>query len=273
MTKGAAWSTVAAIHLVWCAAPEAQLRPLEPLDWAVFDAGVTLTAGVGIGTYLRQELSFAGTEGRLVELGEYHLSWRSGRVVLEGRGTLHRVFDDRRRTREPTANVQVPFGERRRDAGDHLALTTVRLTPEERPLLAVVRFGTRLPTTDDRTGLERDMTDFLATVGARRDVGTWRVWGETGVGIHGTRDPDFEQVDHLLYMLGVEYRRERHSLALTALGQTFPAAWEIRGNEDLGEARLVLRTGGRLGMEIGAVRGYTRFSPERGFFVAARSAW
>jgi hypothetical protein len=272
--RGRWWAGILVAALLAATGPlAAQLRPLGPLDGRSFDPGVTLTAQAGIGLYRGQELALAGTEGRLVEVGEYRLTWRTGRVVFEGRGTAFRVFDDGRPLREPTANVTVPYGTRRSDSGDHLVLTSVRITPEEWATRGIVRFGTRLPTTNDRTGLERDMIDFVATAAALRDVGGLRLSAEAGVGIHGTRDPDFEQADVVLYMLEAEYRARPLGIGISVIGQTFPAPWAMRGNEDLGEARLSLRTGGRTGLEFVLIRGYVQASPAGGLSMAVRGAW
>jgi hypothetical protein len=146
----------------------------------------------------------------------------------------------------------------------------VRLTPEAAPAAAVLRFGSRLPTTDNRVGLERDQTDFFATVGGSVRQGGLSAALEAGVGINGTREPDYEQSDVLLYILTTEYVRGRIVPVLTVTGRADGLVNRtIRGNEELGELRLGIRTAGRYWVRADVVKGYTAFSPGTGFMLAA----
>jgi hypothetical protein len=223
---------------------------------------------LGAGVLHRQRASLAGTEGRLLELGAFQALWRTGRVALEGSGTALRVFHDRRVFAPPYPGTRPPDGEPRRDAGDVRVSTTVRLTPAGHDALAVVRFGSRLPTTDNRAGLERDQTDFFALVGGRVRHGALRIAAETGVGIFGTRDPDFEQSDVLLFALEVEQGLPGVTAALGVLGHLdgLPG-WTVRGSEELAELRLRLRTRGRWWGQAQLVRGLTPFSPAHGLIL------
>lgn len=251
----------------------AQLRPLDPFDWRAFGGG-RAAVEVGAGWLEGQRASLAGTEGRLVEAGNWRGWWSAGRVAVEAGGTVQRLFRERERFADAEPGVRPAEGGRRRDAGDQRILTAVRLTGEGAPVEAVLRFGARLPTTDNTTGLDRDATDFLATLGARTARGGWSAQAEAGVGIFGTRRTDFEQDDLLVYALRVERVAGPLVPSLTAVGQQVGAGHrEIRGNESLGEVRLGLRTSGRRWVAAEGVRGLAPFSPRGGVLVWAGAAW
>src|SRR5690606_6030964 len=96
------------------AAPlEGQLRPVEPAPWALHEAAETLAASAGVGLHRGQRAALAGTEGRLLELGNFQLAWRSGPIVLEALGTAYRVFEDGRSFAAPSAEVSPGSGPRR----------------------------------------------------------------------------------------------------------------------------------------------------------------
>jgi hypothetical protein len=131
----------------------------------------------------------------------------------------------------------------------------------------LLRFGTRLPTTDNRVGLDRDQTDFFALLGADQQSGNWHFSGEAGVGINGTRLANYEQSDVLLYAVEVRRRAGPVRIGLSMLGQEDLKTRHIRGNEDLGELRLGLRAGQRRWFEVVFVRGIREFSPELGVLI------
>lgn len=251
----------------------AQLRPLDPFDWRAFDGGRGAVE-VGAGWLEGQRASLAGTEGRLVEAGNWRGWWRAGRVAVEAGGTVQRRFREERRFADPEPGVRPADDGRRRDAGDQRILTAVRLTGEGAAVGAVLRFGTRLPTTDNTTGLDRDATDFVATLGARAVRGGWAVQGEAGVGIFGTRRADFEQDDLLVYAVRVERAAGPLLPSIEVVGQQVGTGHrEIRGNESLGELRVGVRTSGRRWVAAQAVRGYTPSSPGGGVLLWVGAAW
>ena len=255
--------------LVLASPSHAQLRPLDPLEWRMFDAGRTWSVEAGGGWFRDQRASLAGTEGELVEAGNFRATWRTGRVVLEAAGTVRRVFDDERRFAPAEANVTDP-GPDREDSGDYRVSTAVRLTPERWPVLGVLRFGTRLPTTDNQVGLDRDAIDFFALVGGRWARGGASLAAEAGVTINGTRQVDFEQDDLLVYIIRAEYDRFAVVPSLAVTGQKVGTAHsEIRGNESLGELRLGLRAGRRAWVRAEYVHGFEPFSPSAGVLVSA----
>lgn len=252
----------------------AQLRPLDPFDWRMLDGGRTVSAEVGGGWLRGQRASLAGTEGTLLEAGSFRALWRTGRVVLEAGGTVQRIFHEDRSFAPPEPFVQPADDGQRRDAGDYRVATAVRLTREGAPLAAILRFGARLPTTDNRVGLDRDATDFFATVGGRIVRGRVLVGAEAGVGIFGTRDPEFEQDDLLIYAFRAEYDAGPIVPTLTVTGQQVGSGHqEIRGNESLGEVRIGARTNGRWFVRAEYVAGYTDFSPSGGVLLSAVRTW
>lgn len=271
--KGPAF--VAAVGLAVLAAPAAaQLRPLDPFEWRMFEAGREVSVQVGGGWLRDQRASLAGTEGTLVEAGNFRAFWRTGRVVLEAGGTVQRIFHERSRFAAPEPDVRPADDGRRRDAGDYRVLTAVRLTAERAPVAAALRFGARLPTTDNTVGLDRDATDFIATIGGRSARGRLAVQAEAGVGIFGTRVRDFEQDDLLVYAVRAEYDAGAVVPMLTIVGQQVGTGHrEIRGNESLGEARLGVRAGGRRWVLAEVVAGYTGFSPSLGALVSVGVDW
>jgi len=257
-------ATPLAILALTASTTGAQLRPLQPVPWRAFDpAGVDLEVGVGV--YQGQWASLAGLEGRLVELGSFRASWALGRVALELGGTAQLWFKEESTFAAPLEGVHGADGGSRRDAGDYRLSTQVALTGPEVPLKVALRFGVRLPTTDDVQGLERDQTDFFTALTGRIDRGPLRAGAEVGLGVYGTRDRRNEQVDVILFGLRGEYDLGKLDALFALAGQHDPRrAVEFRGNEDLGEVRLGLRAGDRRWLSLTAVRGWTRASPDYG---------
>ncbi len=251
------------------AAAPAQLRPPRPLDWDAFAPGNSLEAQLGGALLQRQRASLAGTEGRLLEAGDYDVTWRTGPVALGVAGTLLRRLDGQTRFAEPASGAAGGLAPRS-DAGDLTVTTAVRLTPAAWPALVVLRFGARLPTADHVRGLDRGETDFLGLLG----VGTTRgrlIGGlESGIGILGTRIPEFAQQDDWIYTARLGYRLGAFRPQATFTGQTSPLHYRrIRGDEDLREFRLGLRAGHARWLQLEWVRGLVPFSPRSGVSVAA----
>lgn len=250
-------------------AGNAQLRPLDPIEFAAF-ADNPIRFELGAGVYGDQRASLAGTEGQLWELGNFHLTIRTGRTVLEFGGTVQRLFSEDTVWAAPYGDaVAPPANHHRHDAGDYRAAVIVRLTSDRSPTLATLRFGTRLPTTDNRVGLDRDATDFFATLAARRALGKVAVSGEAGVSINGTRKTTYEQSDVLTYGITATLPGGRFTPYVIALGQEDFHNWAVRGNEDLGELRTGVRIGGARWLNLAWVRGYREFSPGNGLQLSA----
>jgi hypothetical protein len=249
------------------AAAHGQLRPLDPLDWTVLEEQ-NASLELGAGVYTGQTAALAGTKGRLLELGSLRATWTLGRVALEVAGTTVRVFDDRQVDGEPADLSEPPSGERRRDAGVARVSTVVRILPNQGSTGVALRFGVALPTTDDNVGLDRDQTDFYSLVVGRIARNAWSLSGELGLGIYGTRDPDNEQVDPLLFGLRATYGLGPAAAELELAGHhDTRSAPEYRGNEDLGEARLGFRFGKDQWLSVAVVRGWTPTSPDLGLRV------
>ena len=264
-------ATAAGLLLHVAGPAAAQLRPLDPLVWEVLQPDRSFSGAMGVGVHQDQRASLAGTTGRLMELGNFQLTWRSGRIAVEAAGTVRRILEEEDRFANPAGGARAGLG-RRSDSGDYRLATTVVLTPARQPAdpVVVARFGTRLPTTDNRVGLERDQTDFFGLLGARTSRGRLALEGETGIGIYGTRDLNFEQSDLWLYSIAARFRDGRVSSVLTILGQMDWSAGEpVRSNEDLAELRAAVSFGTRRWLRAEAVKGLTPFSPSAGLLLSA----
>jgi hypothetical protein len=246
----------------------AQLRPLEPIEWAVFEPGNELAVRVGVGRYWDQRASLAGVDGRLTELADFSVVWRTDRVALEAAGTVLRLFDDEEVFAAPVPGTSAPSGRRRHDSGDYRVAATLRLTPALRPAIVALRFGTRLPTTDNRIGLDRDQTDFFAVLGGRFRRAGFSASGEAGVGINGTREPNYEQSDVLVYALSAAYRIGSIMPSVIFLGQVDGLSGRIvRGNEDLAELRIGVQAGLRRWVRVSFISGLRDASPRAGVSI------
>jgi hypothetical protein len=267
------WTTVGLALLLSVAGSvlplHAQLRPLEPVDWKLLREPGTLSVRIGVGVHHRQKASLAGLEGRLIEAGEIRAGWLSGRVMIEAGGTVRRLFDGYTRFAEPTGGAEPPAGERVSDRGAWRIATVIRFTEPDAPALLTLRFGTRLPNPDNRVGLDRDQTDFFALAGAHVRRAGLALGGEVGLGIHGTRNPEYEQSDVVLYTAVAEYRRGSLAPRFALMGQyDGNRRAMLRGNEDLSELRFGLRVGDARWVEVDVVRGLLPHSPASGILVA-----
>lgn len=249
-------------------AARAQLRPLDPLDRSMFEAEENVGVSVGAAAYSHQRASLAGVEGRLWELGTFEAWWRTGRVILIASGSSFRRLEEPAVFAAPHGDTNPPAGSLE-DAGDFHVATAVELL-ERSGSRVFLRFGTRLPTTDNRVGLERDRTDFYALVGSTlRPIGAILSL-EAGLGVHGTRDPELEQSDVLLYSASIGRGFGPVLPRITLLGQVDGLRSRApRGNEDLQELRLDVRVGDRRWLEVGVVRGLRPFSPGTGVRLVA----
>ena len=245
-----------------------QLRPLDQADWRLITGTATVSARAGVSRLIDQRASLAGTSGTLWEAGMFTLAWRTGRVTLEASGTAQRFFREDERFAEPHPEVVPADDGHRHDSGDYRIGTSVRLTPDGSRVTGAVRFGTRLPTTDNTTGLDRDAIDFFATVGGATTLRALALSAEAGLGIHSTREMRFEQEDVMLYSLRAELTGTRVTPSVEVLGQRHGTTHEaIRGAEDLGEIRAGLRFGSRTFASVEGVFGYQDFSPATGFIL------
>jgi hypothetical protein len=241
---------------------------LEPLPWEVFTNPAPLHVGARAAWFHAQHASLAGTVGQLMEAGEVRAVVRTGPILLEFGGTPQRFFEDERVFASPQGGAAPPPADgRRHDAGDYRVGTIVPLTSLGRPVLAALRFGTRLPTTDNRVGLDRDQTDFFALFGTLYNRRGLRLGAEVGLGIHGTRSTVSEQSDVLLYSGVLEYAHRAIAPRLVIVGQDDLRTRAIRGNEDLAEWRGILRIGRTRWLETAFVQGLRTFSPRAGFWI------
>jgi hypothetical protein len=254
-------SAAATLLLIAPSRVTGQLRPLEPLDWSVLDTTSQIHAALGFAAHSRQRASLAGTRGRLLELGNYYGSWRSGRVAFQVAGTVVRAYDDQEILAAPVGQTRPPDGHPRYDTGDHRVGTLIALSNPAATTAAALRFGTRLPTTDDIIGLDRDETDFYALLAGRTRVGPVSATAEAGVGINGSRDPGTDQKDVLLYAVGLWLERTPLRPSLVFLGQDGLHRSAPRGNENLREVRAGIQLGDRRWLRLESAAGLTPFSP------------
>lgn len=261
---------VAAVLTLPMSTAQAQLRPLEPMQARLFSGTSSIAAELGGSRLIDQRASLAGENGNLWEAGNFSLAWRTGRVILEAAGTAQRFFRATSSFDDPYQDVESATDGRRHDSGDYRLSTTVRVTPNRSPIAGTVRFGTRLPTTDNTTGLDRDAVDFFATLGGVLNRRSLLISGEAGLGIHTTREQRFEQDDLLLYALRAEYSAFPLIPSITVLGQVHGTGHnEIRGVEDLGEVRVGIRAGQHYWIRAEAVKGYEPVSPSYGVLLTA----
>jgi hypothetical protein len=250
-------------------AASAQLRPLDQTDFRALE-GERMRVQIGSAVFFSQYASLTGVKGRLIELGDIRTSWRSGRIIVEVSGTIQRFFEEETVIGEPADGVMASTPEgKRRDAGDYRVQTVLRLTSDTASTAVILRFGTRLPTTDNRVGLERDQTDFFASLGAGRAVGSLHLAAEAGLGINGTRLSNYEQSDVLIFAATLERRGRVISPFLSVIGQNDLHRGSVRGNEDLGELRGGVRAGNRRWLQVVVVRGLGRSSPHSGVMLGA----
>ena len=242
----------------------AQLRPLDPVDFQAF-GGAPFRVQIGGGYYRDQHAALAGTRGTLWEVGEFRATIRTGRMIMDMGGTVQRFFADDEVVDEPFGDASPPPADgKRHDAGDYRVGAVIRLTPDRSETLATLRFGTRLPTTDNRVGLDRDAIDFFTTLAGHRDFARVAVAVEAGLSINGTREPTYEQSDVLVYALSAELKLRNATPFIVVLGQQDFQEFAIRGNEDLAELRAGFRAGNKRWISITWVHGMTDYSPSNG---------
>ena len=254
-TRKIATPAVLLALLAFPAAGAAQLRPLEPLEWRIFDDHVQLIAGAGVGVLWDQPAPLAGTRGTLVEIGNYSLTFRSARMAVQLGGTALWRITEHDTLRAPAAGV-APSDGVRQDAGGAFASTAIRLSPDRWPADLVLRFGATVPATSDESGLDRDRTDFFALLGARYRRGSLSLMAENGVGINGTILPDLPQSDVWTYAFGAAYGSSSLRLAADFVGRQDGHAYVIRGNEDMRELRAGFDIGRARWLRVRYVHGF-----------------
>lgn len=261
-----------AATLAFAAAPApaaAQLRPLEPLDWRIFDENVMAVGGFGGGVLLDQPAPLAGTRGTLLEIGSWSLSYRSARIAVEVGGTALWRLTEHDTTGTPVDEVEPSDGVRQ-EPGPAFAATAFRVSPDGWPADLVLRFGATIPTTSDESGLDRDRTDFFALLGARYRRNALELSAENGVGINGTLRSGLPQSDVWTYAFGAAYTVRSLVLAADFVGRQDGHSYVIRGNEDLRELRVGFDAGRARWLRVRYVRGMAEdASPTHGLRISA----
>ncbi len=255
-----------------CAGPLAgQLRPLEPMDWRAFDPGTRVIGRLGGGSFFRQRVSAGQVEGRLLEAPGAVLSWSVGE---DGRAVVRAIVNPLRVLRvDSSLGTPLPgttaISDRIRDAGDNALETALRLAPAAATTgsLLALRYGVRLPTHNQRKGLDRHKTDFYALAGGRVVRAALTVAGEGGLGVFGTHAPGHDRALPFLYDVSARWTTPVLEPSLTLVGQATPT--QIRGNEDLVELRAGVRIGGVRFLEATLLRGLAAYGPRWGVLVFA----
>ena len=252
------------------------MRPLDPIDWSGF-AHPGGDVAVGAMALTGQRAALLGSEGRLLELGLLEMAFRFDRVLIHVVGSAARGFHPESRFAAPATGVRAGDDDRW-DVGTVWASTTVALGVPEgkdpRDARWAVRFGVRLPTTDDVIGIERDETDFFASLGRRHRVGSWEVAGELGASIFGVHGERFAQTDPYQYALGARRVDDavRPYAELTGHYDTRTNG-APRGNEDLSELRLGVELGSKRFVDLQGIVGLARYSPDFGVRVRVGTAF
>jgi surfeit locus 1 family protein len=247
----------------------AQLRPLEPLDWRIFNENVVAVGGAGGGVLRDQPAPLAGTRGTLLEIGNWSLSYRSARIAVEVGGTaLWRLAEHD--TTEAPVDVVEPADGVRQEPGPAFAATAFRFSPDSWPADLVLRFGATIPTTSDESGLDRDRTDFFALLSARYRRDGLELSAENGVGINGTMRPGLPQSDVWTFAFGAAYTVGSLALAADFVGRQDGHSYVIRGNEDLRELRVGFDAGRARWLRVRYIRGMAEdASPAHGLRISA----
>ena len=247
----------------------AQLRPLEPLEWRIFENDAVFIAGIGGGVLRDQPAPLAGTRGTLLEAGTYSVVMRSARIAIQLGGTALWRFTELDTTAAPVEIVE-PANGVRQDAGPAFVSTAFRFSPDSWPADLVLRFGATLPTTSNESGLERDRTDLFALLSARYTRGALSLSAENGVGINGTMRPGLPQSDVWTYAFGASYALQAVTLSADLVGRQDGHSYVIRGNEDLRELRAGFDLGRTRWLRVRYVRGLEdAASPAHGLRVSA----
>jgi hypothetical protein len=242
----------------------AQLRPLEPPAYHAFDGNANVFVTVGATALSGQHASLAGTQGTLTELGVYSITWRTGRVALSASGTAFWKMSNEKQVEPALSGVEPSH----KDAGPVILETDARLSPNHAALLWLLRFGMQLPTTSFRSGLERDEADVFATLGIRTQKPLW-VAAELGTAINGKPEPMLGQTDVVVYSFGAGYRGKRIPVIpeLWVVGHDDLHSRRYRGNEDLSELRVSVRSRGKVWIGAQYIHGLREFSPDNGVRV------
>lgn len=251
------------------ATSHAQLRPLDPLEWRIFEPHSRAIVEIGGGVFRDHVAPLAGTRGRLIEVGNYLVAFRSGRIAMEIRGTAVWRMHEERVEREPLPVVDPAPDGVRTEAGALHATSAVRVSPDAWPVDVFFRFGATVPTASDESGLERDRTDIFALAGFRYRRGALLLTSEQGVGINGSQSADYPQTDMWTFNLGAAWDLGPGRLVAELVGRQDGHSYVVPGNEDQHE----LRIGGDLGTDrwigVRVVTGLSRYSPDAGLRIGA----
>jgi hypothetical protein len=265
-------AVVVLVTVAWMragAAGYAQQRPLTTQDPEVIgDGRLLVETGIETGSNVWYPLSGLRGDRFTVPVG---LCFGLGRYAELQLDTGYDWLGIDSREDAPLAFRVPPGITRTSDVIDITVATKIRVFAEGRHRPSIgVRFETRLPNASNESGLGLDTTDFFFSILAGKTIGSFRIVGDTAVGILG---------NPLVATIQSDAFRGRLSLA-HAVTRTVDVAGEVSwqsvwfstvpppGAEPLGEVRAGVRyTRGRLRFDGGALFGFTERSP--GFGVMA----
>ena len=152
------------------------------------------------------------------------------------------------------------------DVGDFTLSTKIKVTRERRLLPAFgVRFGFELPNTNQTRGIGTNTTNVFADVLAGKSIGSWRVFGNVGIGILQAPTRRFSQNDVVRYGFGFRAPFNDRVRLIGEVNGRASVRTAPEGTESRGEARLGVQVDAAgLRWDAAGTLGLTRWSPQSG---------
>lgn len=178
----------------------AQQRPLVTEDPEVVGAGRLLIEG-GVDLLRGQRFPVSGLEGNLLRLPTLGVSIGISSIAeLQVDGGLYDRLAITSRSKGPLASLLTVTGDHTHDVSDIVIGTKVRMVSEAagRPAIAL-RIATKLPNASNEAGLGLDTTDFFASLLMAKNVQSFRLVANGGLGILGDPTSGNRQNDVLTY--------------------------------------------------------------------------
>ena len=266
-----------AILAIGAGTASAQQRPLVTEDPETIGAGRILIEG-GIDLEHESEFPVSGLVGNRLSVPTLGISVGLSSIAelqIDG-GLYQRLAITERDPHAPLASLTTFTGDHTHDVEDIVLATKIRIVSEtpQRPAFGL-RFATKLPNADNKSGLGTNMTDFFASLLVGKTVQSIRIVGNAGLGILGDPNSPIPKQDDVL-TLGASIAR-----ALTTSAEVV-AEVSSRLNFENGdpppgmENRGVMRLGARythksVRFDGGVVFGMTSRDPQVG--VTAGFTW
>lgn len=268
MKRLSAIAIVLACVIGWAASASAQQRPLVTEDPETIGAGIVLIES-GVDALHEVFYPASGLRGNLLRVPTVGTSIGVGSIAeLQIDGAFYQRLNVADRVEAPLSDELNFSGDRTSDIGDFTIATKIRVVSEApgRPGLGL-RFATKLPNSDIRSGLGLHTMDFFASLLVGKTVQSVRFVGNAGLGVLTDPIEGHRQNDVLTY--GASVAR--------AVSQGFEIVGEINGrvntrNDDVPpgtETRGAMRVGGRytrstVRVDAGLIVGMTSRDPDIG---------